>query len=391
MNEKWPRRLLGELLEVQNGFAFDSKKFAPSGGMPLIRIRDLKSGVGTQTNFLGDYREEFVVRRGDLLIGMDGDFGCYEWRGEAALLNQRVCRLRNFSAKLLPRFLYYGLDSHLKAIEDATTFTTVKHLSSKQIRSIDFPVPPLPEQERIVRFLDEALPLVDAVKAHAATSKGLARDMFLVRRDELLRNDDQALNFGPLNDYCEGILTGPFGSTLHKSDYSVDGVPLINPANIEDGDLVADPRKCVAPEKALQMGRYRVRVGDVLVGRRGEIGRCGVVRDAQQGWLCGTGCFIVRPGPSLDPDYLAHMLRSSRCRNLLASAAGGTTMANLGNRDLAELIVHIPAVDRQVKTVRDLQRLDRESEALVDLAQEKIRLGEDLRVAVLDNAFGRGV
>ncbi len=96
------------------------------------------------------------MKAGDLLIGMDGEFGCYEWKGESALLNQRVCRLQGFSGELVPRFLLYGVNDYLKAIEDVTGYATVKHLSSKQILGIDFPVPPLPEQQRIVGILDEA-------------------------------------------------------------------------------------------------------------------------------------------------------------------------------------------------------------------------------------------
>jgi type I restriction enzyme S subunit len=139
-------RRLGDVLSVQNGYAFDSKRFGSSDGVPLIRIRDLKAGIDTDTRYVGAYDDKYLVQAGDLLIGMDGEFGCYEWRGKLALLNQRVCRLQGFASDLLPRFLFYGVNSHLKAIEDVTGFATVKHLSSKQILGIEFPVPPLREQ-----------------------------------------------------------------------------------------------------------------------------------------------------------------------------------------------------------------------------------------------------
>ena len=151
MKNGWRTRKLGDVVEVQNGYAFDSKEFNSSKGMPLIRIRSLKAGTETETRFSGEYDKKYVVKSGDLLIGMDGEFGCYEWNGSPALLNQRVCRLQGFDSQLVPRFLFYGVNSHLKAIEDVTGFTTVKHLSSKQILGIEFPLPPLPEQQRIDR------------------------------------------------------------------------------------------------------------------------------------------------------------------------------------------------------------------------------------------------
>lgn len=169
---KWPRRKLSEVLRIQNGFAFDSKRFTTDGGMPLIRIRDLKNGLSTETNFDGPFDQRYLVRKGEFLIGMDGEFGCFEWRGADALLNQRVCKLTDFAAGIEPRFLFYGINSYLKEIEDITTFTTVKHLSSKQIAAIEFPLPPLEEQRWIVAVLDEAFAAIATATANAEKKLG---------------------------------------------------------------------------------------------------------------------------------------------------------------------------------------------------------------------------
>ncbi len=174
----WRTKKLSDVLEVQNGYAFDSKAFSLSKGMPLIRIRDLKGGMKTETRFSGDYDKKYVVNAGDLLIGMDGEFGCYEWKGSPALLNQRVCRLQGFTSDLLQRFLFYGVNSHLKAIEDVTGYATVKHLSSKQILDIDFPFPPLPEQNRIVAILDEVFAGIAAAVANTEKNLANARELF---------------------------------------------------------------------------------------------------------------------------------------------------------------------------------------------------------------------
>ena len=163
----WKHVALGKILDVQNGFAFSSKKFSDTEGVPLIQIRDLKSGSGTTTRFTGDFDKSYLVNSGDLLIGMDGEFACYEWCGAPALLNQRVCRLVGFSERLLPRFVFYGINKHLKEIEDHTTFTTVKHLSSKKIKAIEFPLPPLEEQKRIVAVLDQAFAALDRARTLA--------------------------------------------------------------------------------------------------------------------------------------------------------------------------------------------------------------------------------
>ena len=157
----WKTVKLGDMLEVQNGYAFNSKQFDVDGDMPLIRIRDLKNAFDTETCYTGEYQDKYIVQSGDLLIGMDGEFRCYEWQGDAALLNQRVCRLQSFHADLNQRFLLYAINSELKKIEDVTGFTTVKHLSSNTIKQIELSIPPLAEQQRIVAKLDAAFAEID--------------------------------------------------------------------------------------------------------------------------------------------------------------------------------------------------------------------------------------
>ena len=78
---RWEVKPLGDLLTFQNGRAFKSKLFGDDG-MPLIGIRDLSNGFETQTRYSGEYDEDFVVNAGDVLVGMDGEFRCYEWKGD---------------------------------------------------------------------------------------------------------------------------------------------------------------------------------------------------------------------------------------------------------------------------------------------------------------------
>lgn len=146
---------LGELLEIQNGYAFESEHFSPSAPIGLIRIRDLKRGTATETGYEGTYDPAYLVKAGDLLIGMDGEFRCYTWKGAPALLNQRVCRLHKFREDVDPRFVLHGINTHLAQIEAETGFTTVKHLSSRTIKEISFDLPALAEQQRIVAKVEE--------------------------------------------------------------------------------------------------------------------------------------------------------------------------------------------------------------------------------------------
>src|SRR3989338_4898394 len=147
---------LGDLLKIQNGYAFESERFnGAKQGLPLIRIRDLERGF-SNTFYDGKYDSAYEVKDGDFLIGMDGEFRCYRWHGGKALLNQRVCRLQCFDSGINSNYIFYGINKHLSEIEAQTSYVTVKHLSSKQIAQIKMPVPQLEEQERIVKLLHDA-------------------------------------------------------------------------------------------------------------------------------------------------------------------------------------------------------------------------------------------
>ena len=148
-NSKWPMTKIGLKLDVQNGYAFDSKHFNDNGiGIPIIRIRDVNSGF-KNVHYDGVYDSKFLVNNGDLLIGMDGDFKATLWNNGTALLNQRVCRLHNFNG-ILKEYVFYLIQSELSRIQESTYAVTVKHISSKQIQEIEIPLPPLEVQETII-------------------------------------------------------------------------------------------------------------------------------------------------------------------------------------------------------------------------------------------------
>jgi type I restriction enzyme S subunit len=154
-----------------------------------------------------------------------------------------------------------------------------------------------------------------------------------------------------LADFAATVSTGPFGSVLHKSDYVDDGVPLVNPINIVGEHIVPDPTKLIDKATRQRLSSYVLQEGDIVVGRRGEIGRCAVVGANESGWVCGTGSFFIRPLPSIDSQFLAHLIRSDSYREKLEQASTGATMKNLSNSTLSDLVVAIPPLPEQQRIV----------------------------------------
>jgi len=158
--EHWERIYLKEVAKVQNGFAFSSDHFTKGKGIPLIRIRDIDN-ITTVDNYNGPYNGDFIVKKGDILIGMDGDFYASRWKGEHALLNQRVCRIIHTSNHYNEKFLFLCLQPFLDAIHAETSAVTVKHISSETIKELPLPCPPLQEQIAIVAKIEELFSELD--------------------------------------------------------------------------------------------------------------------------------------------------------------------------------------------------------------------------------------
>jgi type I restriction enzyme S subunit len=157
----WERVQLIEVASILNGAPFDSAMFSITEGHPLIRIRDVLTGT-TSTYYRGTYDEAYVVRHGELVVGMDGDFNSAYWGAVPALLNQRVCKITPDESFYSKAFLGHLLPGYLAAINANTSAITVKHLSSKTIGEIELPLPPRDEQTRIVEKLEELLSDLDA-------------------------------------------------------------------------------------------------------------------------------------------------------------------------------------------------------------------------------------
>lgn len=157
----WERVRLSEVASILNGAPFDSALFDTTNGVPLVRIRDVLAGA-TSTYYKGEYEAAYVVRPGDLLVGMDGDFNSGFWGAQTALLNQRVCRITPDERYFDKRLMAFLLPGYLAAINANTPSVTVKHLSSKTVGEIELPLPPFAEQARIVAKLEELLSDLDA-------------------------------------------------------------------------------------------------------------------------------------------------------------------------------------------------------------------------------------
>jgi type I restriction enzyme, S subunit len=180
------------------------------------------------------------------------------------------------------------------------------------------------------------------------------------------------------------LRTGPFGSSLHKEDYVMGGIPLINPTHIRNGKLYPENSVSVGARKLHELRDFSLEVGDVVMARRGEMGRCAAVTMQEQGWLCGTGSIIVKPSKSIDSAFLQRYLSSPNVVRALEQDSVGTTMINLNQKILLSLSLPLPPLADQHRIAAILDRAD----ALRAKRSEAVAKLDQLLQSVFLNMFG---
>lgn len=391
---------LGKLTETLSGYPFDSQLFSTdaNGRRPLIRIRDVVRGY-TETFTSEECSDEYVIHKDDILIGMDGDFNVQKWAQGDALLNQRVCTIKSTSDLLSNDFLFYYLPQPLKYINQATPSVTVKHLSTKTIAKIPFPLPPRNEQERIVACIEELFEKLDAAeeKLRAVVEGSPARRAALLRRAFTgdLTASWRAANGRTMDTWeetqvkqvCKDIKVG---IVIKPSQYYTNadkGIPAFRSANVRE--FRVDDKDWVYLDERGQKENQRsiVHAGDILIVRSGNPGTACVVTKEFDGYNAIDILIAVPDQEKIRSDFLCAYTNSPVGRKLVADNKRGMALAHFNVGGYSKLPISVPPLDEQKEIVRLLDELlarEDEARAAAEAALAKIPA---LRQAVLARAF----
>lgn len=332
-----------------------------------------------------------------------------------AILDREVCfgnKLCAFNAnKIFYKFLFYYLQSNeFKKIFVENRTGIIGGVSIKKLKNIVLPIPPFAEQKRIVAKIEELLPYVEryetaynklqqlnkrfpgdlqksvlqlAIQGRLVPQRpeeGSAEELYkqiqaekqkLIKEGKIKKEkplppitDDEkpfeipdSWNWVRFNELMNGIFTGPFGSMLHKSDYIENGTPLINPANINKGKIIPSNKMMVSNETKERLAKYILKSGMIVMGRRGEMGRCAIITDKENGWLCGTGAFFMIPSSNVYVKYLKTLFDTAYAKIYLAGNSIGTTMSNLNHSILKNLLIPLPPLAEQKRIVAKIEEI----------------------------------
>ena len=338
-----PTARLGDLVDILSGFAFDAANFSDEGDIALIRIRDVIRGQ-SNTFYRGGYDDKYLIQKGDILIGMDGEFNRARWQSAPALLNQRVCKIKSSSPKLSDEYLFHFLPAALKAIEDTTSFVTVKHLSAKQIKDISIPLPPVEEQRRIAAILDQAETLRTQRRTALALLDSLTQSLFLDMFGDPVANPKG----WPIQTLDEVTTKVTDGEHLNPAFTEV-GMPIVMAGNVLDDRIDLDAAKRVGEPLGMQFRKKcGPELGDLLiVGRGATIGRLCRVNVEETFCLMGSVILVKPDRTLLDERFLSGMLALPSMHAQLYKSSGSSAQQAIYLKDVKRLKCPLPPLPLQ--------------------------------------------
>lgn len=328
--------------------------------------------------------------------------------GREMFCNEAIAIFQPKDYRLNGKWLYHALP---RAATSVVTDTAVKGatLNKAKMAEMTLNLPPPEEQSKIAQVLDTvdtAIHETEAIIAKLkAVKQGLLHDLLtrgIAANGELRTPQGEAphlykqsplgwipkeweeVSLGEIARRSGGLLqTGPFGSQLHAHEYVLDGIPVIMPQDMVNGELSVERIARINQRKATALSRHCVQSNDLVFSRRGDLSRCVAIEEEHLGWLCGTGCLLARlPVHEVNGYWLALVYTQPGVQTQVMGRAVGSTMANLNTSILAAITVARPPVAEQDEIARRLKSLNKriryEEEELEKRRFEKKGLMDDL-------------
>ena len=357
-------------------------------GIPVLRTTNFTndgvvdySNVVTRTIKKKNLEEKFL-RKGDIIIEKSGGSDkqpvgrviYFDGPENTYLFNNFTGLLRvKDQSKWLPRYVFYSLFSNYRsggtrAFENKTTglhnLKTDDYVARYEVAEAD-----MSHQIAVCEQLDKVSAVVSMRQQQLQKLDELVKARFVELFGDPVTNP-HGFEKVALSDLAE-IKIGPFGSLLHKEDYIEGGHALVNPSHIVDGKVSVDEKLTVSDDKFAELSAYHLQVGDVVMGRRGEMGRCAVVLD--DGLLCGTGSLLIRTKGEVTADYIQKIISFPSFKKTIEDMAVGQTMPNLNVPIVSGFQIIKPPMEVQRAYYKFVEQLDK-SKVVVQKALDEAQL-----------------
>jgi type I restriction-modification system specificity subunit len=315
-----------------------------------------------------------------VLVAGNGDLNVKYYAGKFDAYQRTYIIESIDKSKLLTKYLYFFLDIYVEVLRTQSIGGVIKYIKLGNLADALIPLPGIEKQAEIVDCLETCNVIIDRIQQQLTKLDELVKSRFVEMFGDPVSNP-HGFEQVALSQLAE-IKIGPFGSLLHKEDYIEGGHPLLNPSHISEGRIVPDDKLTVSDSKYAEMEAYHLHTGDIVMGRRGEMGRCAVVPD--EGYLCGTGSLLIRTKGEVTADYLQKVISFPTFKKIIEDMAVGQTMPNLNVPIVSSFQIIKPPIDVQRRYYAFVAEVDK-SKLAVKQSLEKL---ETLKKSLMQEYFG---
>lgn len=291
------------------------------------------------------------------------------------------CRGLVPSEKILYKYLYYFLGFSVDLLNDLGSGTTFKELSAGKLKSVEIPLPSLPEQKRIVAILDEAFAGIDTAIANTEKNLANARELFESYLNSVFTQGGDRWESSILGDVYD-VRDGTHDSPKYQSS----GRALVTSKNLKSGSLDLSNVKCISEEDYQSIcRRSAVHKGDVLLAMIGTIGNPIVVENEPDYAIKNVALFKVPKDRS--GHFLRYYLMSQETVKKMAREAKGTTQKFVGLGYLRNFPIQLPDNNQEQLLVEAIAEYEGIARNLESIYQQKLTALAELKQSLLQKAF----
>ena len=382
------RAKLGELGTVITGNTPSKQelKYWASSDIPFIKPDVMNQDGITELQTANEYVSEIarskarIVGKSVVLVTCIGTIGKVCLTGRECAFNQQINAIIP-NDRVFPEYLAYCIYYNRPKLTELANAPVVPIINKRQFEDFSVNIEENVERQgSIVTILKEVDRLICYRRQQLQKLDKLVKARFVEMFGDPISNPNCFKKVSL--SYLAEIKIGPFGSLLHKEDYIKDGHALVNPSHIIDGKIVTDQQLTVSDEKYAELSAYHLQIGDIVLGRRGEMGRCAVVSD--DGLLCGTGSLLIRPKGEVTADYIQKIISFPSFKKTIEDMAVGQTMPNLNVPIVSSFQIIKPPIEIQEAYYAFVKQADK-SKAIIQKALNEVQLLFD---SLMQNYFG---
>lgn len=393
----WKTVTLGEIIELQNGYAFKSSEYAEAGYF-LMRITNVQQGFIQNNNPKyvtipeSSKLKQFILNEGDILMSLTGDVGRVGVLNESnlpAALNQRVARVVIKSIRDLNKnYIFNLLNSEIirNQIESLGHGAAQLNVSTKDILSIKVQLPSIATQQKIVAKLDAIFAEIDTAKAAAEANAKNAEALFQSYVTEVFETEKynfKLVKFGTTASFVRG----PFGGSLKKSIFVEKGYAVYEQQHAIYNQF-SEIRYFIDESKFEEMKRFELKSGDLIMSCSGTMGKIAIVPKNIEPGVINQALLKITPNTNVMGEYIARLLSSKYFQDILTKLSGGAAIQNVPAVSvLKDIEVPIPSIKNQKLIVDIIDVLESNKSIIKNSYKSKSKELANLKQSILQQAF----